>query len=81
MFGALLLRTNKLYPIAIIHALIDFFSELETLEISENEVQSVIHEQTSVSAAILVLIILLPFLIFGMWQAKKVKMNEIEGKS
>ncbi|MDN5199803.1 CPBP family intramembrane metalloprotease [Fulvivirgaceae bacterium BMA10] len=78
MFGALLLRTNKLYPIAIIHGLIDFFSSFEDLEGPDQNLEAQVVEQGSQTGELMVILVLMPFLIFGLIQMKKIKPEKIK---
>ncbi|WP_347925699.1 CPBP family intramembrane glutamic endopeptidase [Pontimicrobium sp. SW4] len=76
LFGALLLKTNKLYPIAIIHALFDFFSGIDELKPADNSVSNIV-ENNSVIQEFSVSFILIPFFIIGIILLIKIKLNEL----
>lgn len=78
-FGAILLRTNKLIPLAIMHGLIDFvfgFSKIMGTETQETTI-----ETTDLSAeiinAIASSIVMLPLFIMGIIVLKKVQKENI----
>lgn len=78
-FGAILLRTNKLIPLAIMHGLIDFvfgFSKIMRTETQETTI-----ETTDLSAeiinAIASSIVMLPLFIIGIIVLKKVQKENI----
>ena len=74
-FGVLLLKTNKLIPIAIIHALINFSFSLQYLPSLHSELAQ---EGTSVSIA--PIIIFLPLFIIGLVLLKKIDKTELQEK-
>jgi membrane protease YdiL (CAAX protease family) len=74
-FGVLLLKTNKLIPIAITHALINFSFSLQNLPNLQSEVTP---ETTDVSIA--PLIIFLPLFIVALFLLKKIDKTEVQEK-
>ncbi|WP_299683531.1 CPBP family intramembrane glutamic endopeptidase [uncultured Dokdonia sp.] len=77
LFGALLLRTKRLYPLIIIHALIDFFAKLDSMGISETTTEAT-KQATSLTSAIVITLVVLPCLIFGMIMLRKVTVEEVQ---
>ena len=71
-FGVLLLKTNKLIPIAITHALINFFFLLQYLPNLKSEV---VQEPTTESIA--PIIIVLPLCIIALFLMKKINKTEV----
>lgn len=73
MFGAILLRTKRLWPLIVLHALIDFAAKIDTigtpftLEISK---------PTSLSSAIVIALLVLPCFLFG-WLILRKKSYEM----
>jgi membrane protease YdiL (CAAX protease family) len=74
-FGVLLLKTNKLIPIAITHALINFFFSLQNLPNLQSEVA-----QDAANASIAPIIIFLPLFIIALFLLKKVDKTEVQEK-
>lgn len=76
LFGAILLRTGRLYPIALLHASLDFFSAVDELKpgAAEGPVSSTPDELG-------VCVLLLPFLAFGLWQCWLVDRDWSRGNS
>ncbi len=78
-FGATLLKTNKLIPIAITHGLINFFflfSTLPSLKINETAViTNSLTEQ--IVAAVIPLFIFLPLFIIGLLILRKIPKEQI----
>ena len=78
-FGAILLRTNKLTPLAIMHGLIDFVFGFS--KIMGTETQDTTIETTDLSAeiinAIASSIVVLPLFIIGIIVLKKVQKENI----
>ena len=81
-FGALLLRTNKLIPLAIVHGLINFvfgFSDILNSEIVATDTNSndlVSEVINSIASSIVVL----PLFIIGLIVIRKVKIEDIKSK-
>ncbi len=76
MFGGILLRTNNMFGIAILHALIDFAAKLDGVGIPMDF--NKIIEEDSLSNSVLIIIILLPCFIYGLILLKKVKPSTIQ---
>ncbi|MEZ4944019.1 MAG: type II CAAX endopeptidase family protein [Cyclobacteriaceae bacterium] len=74
-FGVLLLKTNKLIPIAITHALINFFFSLQNLPNLLSEVA-----QEATNASIAPIIIFLPLFIIALLLLKKIDKTEVQAK-
>lgn len=68
MFGMLLIVTKKLYPLIIIHALIDFVAKLDNAGIPLKET---LPEPTSLGNSIASVLITLPCLIYAFFLFKK----------
>lgn len=85
-FGATLLKTNKLIPLAVTHGLINFFflfSSLPGLVINNDATAEVEAEATlsaQISAAVTPLIIFLPVLIVGLIVLWKIDKEEVKEK-
>jgi len=72
-FGILLLRTGSLLPIGIIHGLINFSSNLRKLP---GATEPGIMDQYEVQKAIIMVLIVLPYLVFMLFELRKeTKMN------
>jgi membrane protease YdiL (CAAX protease family) len=78
-FGAVLLRTNRLIPIAIIHGLIDFVFSFDSLLGEELSKESLDSASESISA-IVSSVLVLPLLIIGFLIIKKIKKEDILAK-
>jgi len=74
-FGVLVLKTNKIIPLAITHALINFFFSLQFLP-GLNTEQDNSSEETSIAA----IIIVLPLLIIGLISLYKLNKETIQEK-
>lgn len=84
MFGAILLRTHKIWPLVIIHALIDYAAKIDELPIV-NEISETTKEVTEstgneIGGLIAIVLITLPCLIYGLVLLKKVTVEDIESK-
>jgi len=73
MFGFLLVITKRIYPLIIIHAIIDFVAKLDSTGIS---IKQKIVEPTSVENAVLSTLLVLPCLIYGIFLMKKYRLIE-----
>jgi len=62
MFGVLLLITKRIYPLIIIHAVIDFAAKLDAVGVP---IEEKITEPMSIENSILVTLLVLPCLIYG----------------
>lgn len=70
MFGVLLLITKRIYPLIVIHAIIDFVAKIDTLGIP---IEAKITEPMSIENSILVTLLVLPCLIYGVVLMTKYK--------
>lgn len=70
-FGVLLLRSNSLFPIGILHGLINFTSNWHDLP---GATEPAIMEQYQLHEAIISVVVVLPFFIWSLVQLKKVKL-------
>lgn len=85
-FGVVLLKTNKLIPLAITHGLINFFflfSSLPNLNSitdidSETKIEATLAEQLSTS--IMPLVIFLPLFVIGLILLRKINKEQIQEK-
>lgn len=78
-FGAILIRTNKLIPLAIMHGLIDFvfgFSKIMGSESQETNIEAT-DLSSEIINAIASCIVILPLLIVGILVLKKVQKENI----
>lgn len=77
-FGAILLRTHCLLPIAFAHGFFNFFSALDTLK-DEPALQPTPADSVppTLFESLFVLVVLSPFLIFGLWQAALLKRKDV----
>ncbi len=74
-FGVILLKTNKLVPIAITHALINFSFSLQKLPNLQSQVT-----QASENASMAPIIIFLPLLIIALLVLKKIDKTDLQEK-
>ncbi|MEO9570668.1 MAG: CPBP family intramembrane glutamic endopeptidase [Polaribacter sp.] len=63
MFGALLLITKRIYPLIIIHAIIDFVAKLDSLG---KPIKETVYDPMDIESAIFTVILVLPCLIYGL---------------
>lgn len=75
-FGAVLLRTSRLIPIAIIHGLIDFVFSFEFL-LGEQLCGESLDPLSELISAVLSSVVVLPLLIVGLLLIKKIKKEDI----
>ncbi len=68
MFGAILLVIKRIYPLIIIHAIIDFVAKLDTINIP---VKETISNPMDIESAIFSIILTLPCFIYGIYVIKK----------
>lgn len=71
LFGILLLVTKRIYPLIIIHAIIDFCAKLDTVGIP---VKASSTEATSIPSAILGVVITIPYFIYALILIKRNKL-------
>lgn len=79
MFGALLLRTNKIWPLVALHALIDFINNFDYIT-SETINIHASRTNTSAADALVIILVVLPCFIYGLVLLKKVKATQIQQK-
>ncbi len=75
MFGGILLRTNNMFGIAMLHAFIDFAAKLDSVGIPIDFNKVV--EEDSLMNSIFILIIVLPCLVYGLILIKKAKLDTV----
>lgn len=68
MFGAILLVIKRVYPLIIIHAIIDFVAKLDAIS---NPVKEIASNPMDLESAILTILLTLPCLIYGIYIIKK----------
>jgi hypothetical protein len=73
MFGFLLVITKRIYPLIIIHAIIDFVAKLDSTGIP---IKEKISESMSVENSVFIVLLALPCLIYGIFLMKKYKLTE-----
>ena len=71
MFGVVLLLTKRIYPIIIIHAIIDFFAKLDAVGMPKKISEA---KAMDLETSILITLIVLPCLIYGLVLLKKSKL-------
>lgn len=67
-FGATLYLTKRIYPLMLIHALIDFFSKFDEIGVAN----PVVGQQTARGCIVLILL-LSPYLFYGLFLFSKIK--------
>ncbi|MCO4821293.1 MAG: CPBP family intramembrane metalloprotease [Flavobacteriaceae bacterium] len=78
-FGVLVLKTNKLIPIAITHGLINFFLSLQTLP-SISNATTYGASSDDLGAALAPLVLFLPLFIVGLFVIRKINREELQHK-
>lgn len=73
MFGILLVITKRIYPLIIIHAIIDFVAKLDSTGIP---IKEKISQSMSVENSVFIALLTLPCLIYGIFLMKKYKLPE-----
>lgn len=73
MFGFLLVITKRIYPLIIIHAIIDFVAKLDSTGIP---IKEKISQSVSVENSVFIVLLALPCLIYGIFLMKKYKLTE-----
>ena len=68
MFGFLLVVTKRIYPLIIVHAIIDFVADLDSAGIPIKEKISM---ATSIDNAFYIVVLALSFLLYGIYLMKK----------
>lgn len=79
MFGAILLRTNKLWPLILIHAIIDIYAKLDIFAVAKGVVENPSVEE-HLSNSITIIVVVLPCFIYGMILLRKVTVEQISKK-
>tara|TARA_B100000929_G_scaffold284121_1_gene266002 strand:- start:1278 stop:2006 length:729 start_codon:yes stop_codon:yes gene_type:complete len=79
MFGALLLRTHKIWPLVLLHALIDVVGNLDKLEVFKEVSEKHSDNQSLLNSSILALVVL-PCFIYGLILLRKIKIEDIQEK-
>ena len=74
MFGVVLLLTKRIYPIIIIHAIIDFFAKLDAVGMPKKISES---KAMDLETSILITLIVLPCLIYGLVLLKKASYSDL----
>ena len=77
-FGAILLKTNKLIPLAILHGLIDIVFSINTL-LDDGAMAGEI-EQQDIGQAIGSMLVVLPLFIVGLFIIRKISLRSIQEK-
>ena len=72
MFGFLLVITKRLYPLIIVHAIIDFVADLDVVGMP---IKEKISELMSLETAALITVLALPCFIYGLFLMKKYKLT------
>lgn len=75
MFGMLLLITRRIYPLIIIHAIVDFVGDFDTIGI---DMKKTISESISLEDAILIILLVSPCLLYGIFMMKKYQFQAIQ---
>ena len=73
MFGFLLVITKRIYPIIIVHAIIDFVAKLDSTGIP---IKEKISESMSIENAIFIGLLALPCFLYGIFLMKKYELIE-----
>ena len=79
MFGALLLRTHKIWPLVVLHAVIDIAGNLDKLA-TPQVVKKVAEAEGDLINSIAITIIVLPCFIYGLILLRKVKVEDFTKK-
>lgn len=75
MFGMLLVITRRIYPLIIIHAIVDFVGDFDTIGVS---MKNTTINSISFENAILITLLVLPCLLYGIFMMKKYQFQAIE---
>ena len=71
MFGAVLLATRKIYPLVIIHAIVDVVGNIDRIGLPLKEVK----ETWNIESALIVTVLTLPGLIYAILIFRKYRLN------
>jgi len=74
MFGAILLRAKRIWPLVILHALIDFAAKIDSIG---QPFQVAINKPTNLTSAIIIALIVLPCFVFGLIILRKKTYDEL----
>lgn len=77
-FGAILLKTNKIVPLAIIHGLIDIVFTINTL-LDDGAIAGEL-EQQGIGQAIGSMLVVLPLFIVGLFIIRKISLSSVQEK-
>ena len=80
MFGALLLRTHKIWPLVLLHALIDLSGNLKKFQGVETSVHLSSNSMATLEDSLFVAVLLLPCFIYGLILLWKVRLEDVQGK-
>lgn len=80
MFGALLLRTHKIWPLVMLHALIDFSGNLEKFQTTETTVYIGANGTATLEDSLVIVLLLLPCFIYGLILLRKVEVKDVQAK-
>lgn len=69
MFGALLVVTKRVYPLIIIHAIVDFVAKLDSIGLP---IKSTVYNPMDLESAIISSLLTLPCLIYGLFLIKNI---------
>jgi hypothetical protein len=78
MFGAILLRTQKLYPLIIIHAIIDFVAKLDDLTPLSTLVEETAKTPAGIGDTIVIILLTLPCFIYGLILLRKFSTEDLK---
>ena len=80
MFGALLLRTHRIWPLILLHALIDLSGNFGKFQSSETLVNLSSKGNASLEDSLVNVLLLLPCFIYGLILLRKVKVEDVQAK-
>lgn len=80
MFGALLLRTHKIWPLVLLHALIDLSGNLEKFQSTESTVNIASQGNATLEDSLVISLLLLPSFIYGLILLRKVRLDDVRDK-
>jgi membrane protease YdiL (CAAX protease family) len=73
MFGAVLVVIKRIYPLIIIHALIDFAAKLDSIN---EPARNIVSNPMGIESAVLTILLTLPCLLYGIYVIKKQLIQE-----
>ena len=80
MFGALLLRTHKIWPLVLLHAVIDLSGKFEKIQSTDTSIHISSQNNASFEDSIVIVLLLLPCFIYGLILLRKVKVEDVQAK-